>query len=801
MRAGRLDTALQIASAGANQAAQANDTRWYWQLQLLKVDVLLLRHDVNGARSILDQRLPESEAAESGAVKRMLEGRLLLATGQLSAAGNALDDALREAARSHQPDVLSETEILRGRLCRSQGNFPGAETHYRAALRIAATRHDSYRQAAALSNLGYLRIHQSRYDEALDFLRRALPFAEDAQARPLKAVVLSNIAVCETRFGEFERAVAAQEQAIEMQKQAGIPLPIVNALSDLGAIRLFENRPDAALDYFRKAAALATEIGAQEQAASIKADAARALLELARVDEADRENREAAAIQAKLTGPTPVPEFQLNAAEIACARGDCQQAVGRLTALLRAGTPKGAITWRTHAALARAHAALGSRREARRQFDTALAQIEEARAELARTEYKLGFLRHLMRFYRNYVNYLVREGDDARALEVVDSSRAQLFAERAGSGNSPAAATQLTDLRRRARDAGAVLLSYWLAPEKSQLWVVSAHGVQRFELPGEAHIARLVQIYREGIEGRLRDPLATAPDTGIELYRTLIAPARTLIGSTPQVVIAADGVLHNLNFETLIVPDPAPHYWIEDVTISVTPALRLLEPNGAPAARSMLAFGDAEPVNSQYPRLPSAHTELDAIRSSFERARVIVRRGRDATPAAWQRSQPEQFSMIHFAAHAVANRESPLDSAIILSRENGGYKLYTRDIAAANLRADLVTVSACRSAGARAFSGEGLVGFAWAFLHAGARSVIAGLWDVSDRQTAELMSNLYQSLARNQSPPAALRAAKLRFIHAGGNSRKPYNWAAFQLYTRQLNSISNASPSLKRSSS
>ena len=92
--------------------------------------------------------------------------------------------------------------------------------------------------------------------------------------------------------------------------------------------------------------------------------------------------------------------------------------------------------------------------------------------------------------------------------------------------------------------------------------------------------------------------------------------------------------------------------------------------------------------------------------------------------------------MIHFTAHATANVESPLDSAVVLSGPDDGYKLYARDVAETPLRADLVTVSACRSAGERTYSGEGLVGFAWAFLRAGARNVIAGLWDVDDRSTA-----------------------------------------------------------------
>ena len=69
-----------------------------------------------------------------------------------------------------------------------------------------------------------------------------------------------------------------------------------------------------------------------------------------------------------------------------------------------------------------------------------------------------------------------------------------------------------------------------------------------------------------------------------------------------------------------------------------------------------------------------------------------------------------------------------MDLAVIFSGPDTAFKLYARDVAEMPLTADLVTVSACRSAGDRAYSGEGLVGFAWAFLRAGSRRVVAGLW-------------------------------------------------------------------------
>jgi CHAT domain-containing protein len=116
------------------------------------------------------------------------------------------------------------------------------------------------------------------------------------------------------------------------------------------------------------------------------------------------------------------------------------------------------------------------------------------------------------------------------------------------------------------------------------------------------------------------------------------------------------------------------------------------------------------------------------------------------------------------------------------SAEEDSCKLYARDIIHHPLRAELVTVSTCRSAGERAYSGEGLVGLSWAFVRAGAHNVIGALWDVSDASAPQLMDELYGELKKGETPDAALRHAKLTLLRSGA-FRKPFYWAPFQLYT------------------
>jgi CHAT domain-containing protein len=109
--------------------------------------------------------------------------------------------------------------------------------------------------------------------------------------------------------------------------------------------------------------------------------------------------------------------------------------------------------------------------------------------------------------------------------------------------------------------------------------------------------------------------------------------------------------------------------------------------------------------------------------------------------------------------------------------------LYARDIIRRPLRADLVTISACYSAGDRAYAGEGLVGLSWAFLRAGAHNVIAALWDVTDASTELLMDEFYDELDKGASPETALRTAKLSLLR-DSKFRNPFYWAPFQIYAR-----------------
>jgi CHAT domain-containing protein len=144
------------------------------------------------------------------------------------------------------------------------------------------------------------------------------------------------------------------------------------------------------------------------------------------------------------------------------------------------------------------------------------------------------------------------------------------------------------------------------------------------------------------------------------------------------------------------------------------------------------------------------------------------------------------YRIVHFATHGLVNNHNPELSGIVLSlvdeagRPQDGF-LRLHDIYNLKLGADLVVLSACRTALGKDIRGEGLVGLTRGFMYAGAPRVLASLWNVDDRATSQLMRQLYVGvLKQNQSPAAALRAAQVA-MWKSSRWQSPYYWAAFAM--------------------
>jgi CHAT domain-containing protein len=146
-----------------------------------------------------------------------------------------------------------------------------------------------------------------------------------------------------------------------------------------------------------------------------------------------------------------------------------------------------------------------------------------------------------------------------------------------------------------------------------------------------------------------------------------------------------------------------------------------------------------------------------------------------------------QYRIVHFATHGCANDEYPELSGLLLSMVNEKGKaedgfLQLHEIYNLDLPVDMVVLSACKTGLGRKVRGEGLIGLTRGFIYAGAKRVVASVWQVNDESTSKLMKYFYQAMLKDRLPPAAaLRVAQLKMLEQP-QRQAPYYWAAFVLY-------------------
>ena len=210
----------------------------------------------------------------------------------------------------------------------------------------------------------------------------------------------------------------------------------------------------------------------------------------------------------------------------------------------------------------------------------------------------------------------------------------------------------------------------------------------------------------------------------------------------------------------------------------------------APSAASDLtrAVAETDAINAarRLPRLLFSGEEAKAILSLAPAGDALKALDFAASRATAMSDELGKYRIVHFSTHGLLNNLHPELSGIVLSlvdehgRPQDGF-LRLHDIYNLKLSADLVVLSACQTALGKEISGEGLVGLTRGFIHAGAARVVASLWKVDDRASAELMKNFYREMLKEkQRPAAALRAAQVAMWRQK-RWQSPYYWAAFTL--------------------
>ncbi len=793
---GELAKSQQEAEEGAS-FFQSSDPDWANRLRLLRAEALVRGGSDEEALALLARIPSDSKHPEETVRKLVSETDALTGEQRFSDARAKLSQA-DEICRTGDYLPCGHVFRVRGILTAKQGNFGGADRCFVEGLSFAKAHQDRFLEAWLLLDLSWSSIQIGHFDEATTWSRSAHRAAIEIGAEGIAQIASGNLGWAYYQLGDYEKALGLFLGASKDAAKLGDTRYELKWLSNAGAIYHDTGDSARAIGSYREALFLARQRNSEEDAVNGLEDLARVSVETGKLDDANRYLDQLVPL-AGADGNRLNANIVLTRGMLAAARHHDQQAETLFRAIqndtanptmarLDAGDQLGKLFERQ-----------GKTREAERAYRSTLDEFESARAQLKSEDSRLPFAFNAAGFYEDYIDLLVKEGRSEEALAAADQSRARTLAQGLGMTEESFKPAAL-NARQIAQKTEATLLFYWLGENHSYLWVITPAKIALIQLPAQAEIVARVERYRKPLLN-VEDPLQTRNEDGLALYNLLVAPAAKLIRRDAPVMILADGELSKLNFETLLVPDASQdhgqqlHYLLDDATLLSAPSLAMLAAAkpARNADRKLLLLGAPVSPNQDYPSLPLFGSEMTRIERHFAAQHLAAYAGKQATPAAYLAGNPGQYSYIHFVSHAVASRTDPLDSAIILSdstpagakTSDGSFKLYARDIMQHPIDARLVTISACYGSGTRSYAGEGLVGLSWAFLRAGAHSVIGALWEVSDDSTPQLMDTLYQGIENGQDPATALRNAKLGLLHSQSRFHKPFYWASFQIYTRR----------------
>ena len=793
---GGLDAAHSRAEAARKEFStmgSRNNPAWELKFRLLDAEILLRQGHPKEVAALLAGDGESLPAEGDPAIKRnVLLGLAHSRIGNAEESDRELREARRLAESAHSA-LIGDVLRAEGLMQRDSGHADLAIEKFKDSLAVARRIDDPLLQAVDLVDLGFVNLQSGHYDQALVWSQEAATFAKSAQARRQLQIALGNIGWAFQNLGDFDNALANFQAAEQQAKEIGITGSRVRWLQDAGLAAYRLGKLDEARRYDEEALKSASTLPAAEvadQIVNIQTNLALLLIGQGQLDEAKKYS-DAAVVAAGGSKDANVVAYATFLRGLVAARHTGAEDAERLLLSARELATDPDLRTDVENAMANLQAAGHRPREAELWYRRSIQTFEDKRSSVQDEALRLSVFAYGDAIYRDYAQFLIDAHRPIEALQLLDRSRARTLEEGLGVTNLEAHAKDngVADAQAVARKLNAPIFFYCLGPEKSYLWVITAQETRLFLLPKQAEIQSLVEAYQRAIQ-KSSDPLQTANASASSLYDALVKPAAAMVPKDSKVFIIPDGVLHGLNFETLLEPDGTGFkYWIEDVAVTTTSSIRILSrlsamPSTA-AARDLLLIGDPIQAQREFGALPNASAEMQRIQQHFSPEGQIVLGQSRAVPAAYAMSGPNQFRYIHFVAHGTASRSSPLDSAVILSptpQNPDDFKLYARDIVHHPLQARLVTISACYGSGLRTYAGEGLVGLAWAFLRAGAHNVIGALWQADDAATPLLMDRLYGELQAGATPDAALRTAKLSLIHSSSGYRKPFYWAAFQLY-------------------
>jgi CHAT domain-containing protein len=440
-------------------------------------------------------------------------------------------------------------------------------------------------------------------------------------------------------------------------------------------------------------------------------------------------------------------------------------------------------------------------------------------------------------------------GDEEKALEKLEEDLRRSN-PRLGQLITPRAAT-LAAVQKGVLQNDQALLLFVLGEKESFAWVITQTGATIVTLPAEKELRTqydALETSLTGADGRFTSRDARFIPPARELFQLLLAPIWPALEGKSHLIIVPDGFLAFLPFEMLLTRELANGersdfarlpYLLREKSVRYAPSASMPVWSAEHGASERASekdiclfgdpnYGDGPPADgpatrafdpSLFHSLPRTRDEVCAIAKSligadeadlFLKLRDLERSGHvsgnrfdlyvgDQASRRTLSQDLSAYRIVHLAVHGYFDTEFPWFSGLVLSNTAEGDTgfLNQAEITTLKLNAEIVFLSACETAKGRFVKADGIRNTARAFLLAGARSVVATQWGVTEDAAPIVTETFYQHLFAGESPEQALREAKIALIEhrAGARSAASINdkrddhrwahpsvWAPFVLF-------------------
>lgn len=687
-----------------------------------------------------------------------------------------------------------------------------------------------YAEAYVLTNMGSTYGALGDYQKALDHHNESLALMRKATNPRGEASALRNIGKVYQRMGDLPKALEYFDQSMRLTRGAGNSYSEVGALRSIGEIYAAMGDYQKAHEYLTRALPLSRAIGERRGEAATLYALAGVERDREKISEAQAYVEDAIKIieslRAKVFGA------ELRTSYLAAQQGYYELYIDLLMRLHEQSPASGHDALALQASeRARARSLLDSLAEARADIRQGVDQtlLERERSLQQKLNAKEERRVRLLSGKHTPEQAAAANREVNQLLDEYQQTQAQIRA------TSPryAALTQprplaLKEIQAQLDDE-TVLLVYSLGGKRSFLWAVTPTTVKSYVLPKRDEIETEARQAYEWLQVSARRKTKALAQLGAELLslRLLGPVAGQLTGK--RLVIVADGALQYIPFAALPAPGGkrpliAEHEIVNLPSVSALGQQRRELTGRASAPKAVAVIADpvydlqdarfktraakanrveAAPTTHADPLAAVTRSARDAGLADFRRLRFSGQEADqitgfvppathskivdfDASRATLARTDLSQYRILHFAAHGLLNSKNPELSGIVLSlydergQPQDGF-LRAHELYNLKLGADLVVLSACRTALGKEVRGEGLIGLTRGFMYAGAARVVVSLWDVDDQATAELMKRFYHGMMRERlRPAAALRAAQAAMARDQRWSA-PYYWAGFIL--------------------